>query len=114
MPRFLILPLEKKDTFAKFSRSEMMAIVQRYSQWTRSLAMQKVLVDGDRLVEKKLLKTASGRLKAQEPGRKEAMPGGFWLIQAKNMKHALKLCGDCPHFEFGALQVLRVEGNREA
>jgi len=114
MPQFLILPLETRETFAKCSRAEMGAIVKRYGQWTRSLAEKRCLLNGDRIVDARFLKMSGGKLKQRPAGKKEATPGGFWLVHARNLKAALQLCEDCPHHEFGALQVLQIEGNRQA
>lgn len=114
MPQFLILPLETKETFAKYGRAEMGAIVKRYGQWTRALGQKRCLINGDRVVDGRFLEMASGKLAARVAEKNEETPGGFWHIRAKNMKEALKLCEDCPHHEFGTLQVLQIEGNRKA
>ena len=114
MPRFLILPLETREMFAKYGRAEMAAIVKRYSLWTRGLVQRRCLEDGDRIVDGRFLKMSGGKLTKRAAGKKELTPGGFWLIRAKNMNAAIALCADCPHHEFGALQVLQIEGNRKA
>lgn len=114
MPQFLILPLETKQTFSKYGRAEMGAIVQRYANWTRALAKQRCLINGDRIIDGRHLKATAGKVATRRAGNKEETPGGYWLIRAKNLKAALQLCADCPHFEFGALRVLQIEGNREA
>ena len=114
MPQFLILPLETRGTFAKYGRAEMRAIVKRYSHWTRALARRGCLINGDRIIDGRLLQTSRGKVVARKASQKEATPGGYWLVRAKTLKAALQLCQDCPHFEFGALRVLQIEGNREA
>ena len=114
MPQFLILPLETKETFAKFSRAEMGAIVKRYGQWTRALAQRRCLINGDRITDAVFLERSGTKLETREAGKKQLTPGGYWLIRARNVKAALQLCEDCPHFDFGPLQVLRIEGNRQA
>jgi len=114
MPQFLILPMETKQMFRKYKGKAMGAIVQRYGQWTRKLAQGGHLKAGDRIVDGRALKMSGGKIAALKPGKNDETPGGFWLIEAKNLKEALALCNDCPHFEFGALQVLRIEGNRRA
>lgn len=114
MPQFLILPLETRETFAKYGRSEMGAIVKRYSNWTRALAKQRCLINGDRIIDGRLLNASAGKVAAREASKTEETPGGYWLIRAKNLKAALQLCEDCPHFEFGELHVLQIEGNRQA
>ena len=35
--------------------------------------------------------------------------GGFFLVNAESYQDAVELCRDCPHLEYGAIEVRRVE-----
>lgn len=114
MPKYLILPMEKSDTFSDMSPEEMQRIVERYMQWTSSLARAKALLDGQKLVggTGRVLKRAGARVTVTDRPHTESkeLIGGFWIIKAKNFDAARKLCADCPHLEFGSLVIREIEG----
>lgn len=114
MPKYVILPIEKHDTFAGMSPQEMQEIVERYTKWTQALGRAKRLVDGQKLVDGsgRVLKTARGKVTVTDRPHTESkeLIGGFWIIQAKNYDEAEQLCGDCPHLEYGPLVIREIEG----
>lgn len=110
MPKFVILAMETKETFAKYSRAEMGGIEKRYYAWTKGLAKKRVLLDGNQLIDRRIVEADGDQPAVREAEAREASPGGYWLVRAKNMKEAVKLCDDCPHLEFGAIQVLQGTG----
>ena len=108
MPQFLILAMETKGMFAKYSGAEMRAIEKRYYAWTMALGKKRVLQGGNQLIDRRFIEMKSKKHAVREAKSKEASPGGYWLVKARNMAEAVKLCEDCPHFDYGgAVQVLQ-------
>jgi hypothetical protein len=115
MPKYLILPIERPDTFKRMSPQEMQGIVERYIQWTRTLGKQKKLVSGEKLVdgEGKVLRRQGAKLLVTDGPHTESkeLLGGFWIIQAKSYDEAEQLCADCPHLEYGTIVIRQIEKN---
>lgn len=113
MPRYIILPIEKSNTFEDLSPQEMQHIVERYTEWTRALAKAKRLVDGQKLTDGtgRVLRTTRGKLSVTDRPHTEGkeLIGGFWIIQAKNFDEAERLCRDCPHLEYGPVVIREIE-----
>lgn len=114
MPKYMILPIEKSSTFENMSPQDMQKIVERYGKWTKALVQGKRLVDGHKLSDGsgRVLRTAGGKLTVTDRPHTESkeLIGGFWIIQAKDYDEAQKLCGDCPHLEYGPLVIREIEG----
>jgi hypothetical protein len=113
MPQFLILPIEKPDTFRAMSPKEMQTIVDKYVRWTQSLVRKKRLESGEKLVDGdgRVLRGAGARMDVTNGPHTEAkeLIGGFWIIKAKNYDEAVELCQDCPHLEYGTIVIRQIE-----
>lgn len=114
MPKYLILPIEKADTFKDMSPQEMQRIVKRYTKWTQGLARAKCLVDGQKLADGsgRVLRGEGAKLTVTDRPHTESkeLIGGFWILQAGTYDDAQHLCSDCPHLEFGPLVIREIEG----
>lgn len=114
MPKYLVLPMEKPDTFEEMSPQEMQGIVERYVKWTQALGRKKRLVEGHKLVDGsgRVLRGQGANLTVTDGPHTESkeLIGGFWIIQAESYDEAEALCADCPHLEFGKLVIREVEG----
>lgn len=112
MSEFLLLLHEPQNGFANTSPEEMQAIIEKYQAWGQSLARQ------GRIVESRKLKDDGGR-RLQRSGNGVVMDGpfsetkevigGFFLIKAKDYQEALELCRDCPHLEYGTIQLREID-----
>ena len=113
MPKYLILPMERPDTFKNMSPQAMQRIVERYGKWTQALGRKKKLVDGNKLVDGtgRVLRSAGDRMTVTDGPHTESkeLIGGFWVIQARSYDEAQELCGDCPHLEYGTLVIREIE-----
>lgn len=113
MARFLVLPRDPEGAFADVSPAEMQSIVERYTAWTRGLAERGALQAGEKLVD--------GQARVLRPG--EAGPsvtdgpfteakeviGGMWIVEADDLDDATELVRDCPHLEYGSLELRQIE-----
>lgn len=113
MPRYALLPYETEEAFDGLSASEMQAIVQRYHRWTKKIANRGKLVAGHKLAdgEGRLVRGAGDAMKVTDGPFSESKEilGGLWIIEADDWDAAVELVSDCPHLEFGALSIRRVE-----
>lgn len=114
MPRFIVIPRDNPADFAQVSPEQMQAIVQRYHAWSVGLAEQGHLLMGEKLRDDagKVLRGAGGALSATDGPFVETKEiiGGFWLIQADDLDHAVRLVSGCPHLESsGSLEIREIE-----
>ena len=114
MPKYVILPVEKSDTFEGMSPQEMQRIVERYTRWTRALAEAERLVEGHKLADGtgRVLRGTGGELTVTDRPHTESkeLVGGFWIIEAESYDEAEGLCRECPHLEYGPLVIREIEG----
>ena len=114
MPKYVILPIEKLDTFEAMSPQEMQRIVERYTKWTQALAKAERLVEGHKLADGtgRVLRGAGAKLTVTDRPHTESkeLVGGFWIIEAEDYDEAERLCGDCPHLEYGPVVIREIEG----
>lgn len=114
MRKYLILPVERADTFEEMSPQAMQRIVQRYGKWTTALARADRLVDGHKLADGsgRVLEETDGKITVTDRPHTESkeLIGGIWIIQASDFAEAEELCRDCPHLEFGPLVIREIEG----
>jgi len=92
----------------------MQAIVQRYHAWTKGLAEAGHLLMGEKLRDAAgtVLRGVGGSMSATDGPFAETKEiiGGFWLIQADDLDHAVRLMSGCPHLEStGSLEVREIE-----
>jgi hypothetical protein len=116
MAKFMVLPRDPAQGLG-LSPAEMQKILEKYMAWTAKLAQAGKLDHGNKL------KDGEGRLLGKVGGEKGGKPtvtdgpyaeakevlGGYWVIIAKDYDEALSLVGDCPHLQFGTLEVRAVE-----
>jgi hypothetical protein len=113
MAEYLLLLHDDPRVFRDFSPSELQACIQRYTVWADKLRAQGKLVDA------KKLKDEGGRHVRMEKGRMEGshgpyaetkdIVGGFFIIRAGSYEEATSMLADCPHFEFGWVELREVD-----
>ena len=109
---FLLLLHEPTDGFSDYSPEDMQAVVEKYTAWAQGLGQQ------GKIIESRKLKDDGGRLvRRGENGMtldgpfsetKEVI-GGFFLIKARDYGEALQICANCPHLEYGTIQLREIE-----
>jgi hypothetical protein len=112
MPRFLILARDDGSAFATLSPQEAEAVIGRYIAWSAGLRERGSLVLSEKLHDE------SGRVLARRDGRVAAtdgpfaevkeVVGGFWLLEAPDLDAAAALAADCPHLDFGPLEIREI------
>ena len=113
MPRFIVIPREQSDTFASASPEEMQQIVQRYIAWGAGLTEAGTLLTGEKLVDGqgRVLRGQGDAMSATDGPFTEVkeVVGGFWIIQADDLDGAQTALSDCPHLEYGSLEIREIE-----
>ena len=94
------------------SPDEMQAMFARYRAWGQKLR------DAGRILGSNKLEDGTGRLlRGQGPAMRitdgpyaetKDVVAGYYLIQAESYEDAVKCSKDCPHLEFGTIEVRRI------
>ena len=116
MPKFMIIPRDPPQGFG-LSPAEMQKILEKYMTWTGGLPKAGKLDHGHKL------KDGEGRVIGKFGGEKgskvtvtdgpymesKEIMGGYWVINATDYDEAQALIMDCPHLQFGTLEIRQVD-----
>ena len=110
MAKYMLL-LRDNGAFAGISPEEIQRVIGRYSAWRKSL--------GDRIVSASKLRDSDGRVLRRDGSKTVVMDGpyteskeivgGYFLIEADSYDHAIELSRDCPHFDFGTIEIRELQ-----
>lgn len=113
MPNYLLFLYEGADAFSETSPDEMQAIIQKYRDWRLRLQKSGAVVGGEKLQD------GTGRVMRRTGGDTSVVDGpyteskeiiaGFFEIQAENYDQAVEIARDCPHLEYGTIEIREVE-----
>jgi hypothetical protein len=113
MPQYLLLLHEEVPGFSEMSPAEMQAITQRYITWAERIHQS------GRLLARNKLRDAEGRTMKQENGQTLVFDGpyaeskevvaGYFLISAASYDEAVALSRDCPHLDFGTIEIREID-----
>jgi len=108
MSKFILLLHEGPKAFPPdISPDQIQAIIQRYVAWRA-----KVQQNGRKLTEGqgRMMKGA-GSAKVTDGPYAEAREviGGLFIVDAKNYDEVVELSKDCPHLDFGTIEIREVE-----
>ena len=113
MPKFVLLLRDAGKDFPNMSPEQMQAIVQRYVAWRakvqndgRSIMGHKLRDEGGRVVNGK-----GSALKVTDGPYAEAreVMGGLFVIEAGSYDEIVELTKDCPHLDFGSIEIREVQ-----
>jgi hypothetical protein len=113
----MLLLHENPAGFTGMSPDEMQRVIQKYSTWSARLASQGQLVGGDKLRDeggKHLRRNANGSggrpVVADGPYTEvKEIVGGYFKLEAADYDEAVSLASQCPHLEFGWIEVREIE-----
>ena len=108
MPQFVVM-LRDSGTFpSDISPEEIQAIIQKYGEWIQSMGGHgQKLRDG----EGRIVLREADRVTVTDGPYTESKEilGGYFLLEADDYDTVSKLVEDCPHLEFGSIEIRRVE-----
>jgi hypothetical protein len=113
MSYFVLLLHAEPDRLTRVSPEELQSIAARYAAWS-----QKITAAGQRVGGQKL-EDGTGRQMRRRDGRtlvtdgpfieaKEAV-GGYFIIKADSFDQAVDIAGDCPHLDYGTIEVRQTQ-----
>lgn len=112
MPKFVLL-LHESTIDPNISPDEMQAIIQRYVAWRGKVQANGRFVEGHKLHDGqgRVMRGGSSGMKVTDGPYAEAREviGGLFIIEAATYEEAVELCKDCPHLDFGAIEIREVQ-----
>jgi len=113
MPQYILLLHESSTASPNISPGEMEAIIRRYQAWSAGIAAKGHMRGGNKLQDGtgRHMSTAGGNLSVTDGPYAESKEvlGGYFLIEAANYDEAVRVASDCPHLDFGAIEVREIE-----
>ena len=118
MPQYLLLLHDSGNFPPDISPEEIQAIIQRYVTWRKKVASNGHPVNGYKLKdgEGRLLRGKVGAPVVTDGPYAEAneVIGGLFIVEARDYNEAQKLASDCPHLDFGTIEIREVERTASA
>jgi hypothetical protein len=100
MKKFILIIRE--DTTKERSMDELYEIIDLHKKWAMDLSRRGFFIDGYGIDEEGvMLSRENGTIMVDEILHPEVAFGGFYIIQAENLEHAMELARECPTFDLG-------------
>lgn len=113
MPQYMLLLHGNPTAYAGLSPEQMQAIMGRYKAWGQNLRAQ------GRIVSSSKLRDGEGRvlrLNGSKPlvtdgpySESKEVIGGYYTIEADDYEHAVETAKECPHVDFGTIEIRAIE-----
>ena len=107
MPQFMLMLRDSGAFPEDISPEEIQAIIERYRVWSAKVGSKgHKLRDAEGRVVRK-----DGSLTVTDGPYAEAKEvlGGYFILDADDYDAALRLVEDCPHLDFGSIEVRQIE-----
>ena len=112
MPKFVML-LHDAGFPADISPDQIQAIIQRYVAWRQKVQANGRLVQGHKLTDGagRVMRGVGGQTRVTDGPYAEAREviGGLFIVEAKSYDEVVELSRDCPHLDFGAIEIREVD-----
>ena len=112
MSQFMLL-LHDHGTFPTLSPEEIQGVIRRYMEWRGRIASNGRSISGHKLKdgEGRLLRGKVGAPVVTDGPYAEATEviGGLFVIDARDYDEAQRLASDCPHLEFGTIEIREIQ-----
>jgi hypothetical protein len=112
MPQFMLL-LHDNGTFPDLSPDEIQGVIRRYMDWRTRVQSSGRSITGHKLKdgEGRLLRGKVGAPVVTDGPYAEAKEiiGGLFVIEARDYEEAQRLASDCPHLDFGTIEIREIE-----
>ena len=101
-PQFMLVLLAETEPQRPRSSEEIMSIVREYGDWARQLRRDGVRVQGEKLKrEARMLRAVDGRTLSDDRPADQKAIAGYFVIEAQDFNHAVKIASGCPHLKYG-------------
>lgn len=113
MPTYLLLLHEDPSVFERVSPEEMQNIIQKYSSWKQRMLETGLLTGGEKLQDGtgRVMRRVGGQTSVTDGPYTESKEviGGLFQIRVENYVQAVQAASDCPHLEYGTIEIREVE-----
>ena len=115
MPQYMLLLRDQGKR--AWAPDEMQGVIQRYGAWRDKLQAEGRMLGGNKLHDgegRVLRKNGDAAITVMDGPFAETKEilAGFFLITADSYDDAVALTHDCPHYDFGSIEVRQVEETR--
>lgn len=101
-PQFMLVLLAGTEPQRPKSSEEIMSIVREYSDWASQLRQEGVRVEGEKLKrEARMLRAVDGRPVSEDRPADQKAIAGYFVIEAQDFNHAVRIASGCPHLKYG-------------
>jgi hypothetical protein len=113
MAQFILLLRNNGKPFDGMSPEEIQAVIGRYRGWSDRLRAAGTLVGGQKLANEGgriMARNGKGLTVTDGPFTEaKEIIGGFFQIQAVDYDEAQSIAGDCPHLDFGSVEIRLID-----
>jgi len=112
MPNFILLLHDSGTMPADMSPSDIQAVIQRYVSWREKVQQGGRAIHGHKLVDGQgRVVRGKGTPTVTDGPYAEAREviGGLFIVEAKDYDEAVVLCQDCPHLDFGTIEIREIQ-----
>ena len=108
MPQFVLMLRDSGAFPEDISAEEIQQIIERYRTWsTRVGATGQKLTDGE---GRTVVRKDGGVSITDGPyAESKEVLGGYFVLEAAGYDDAAKLVADCPHLDFGSIEIRQIE-----
>jgi hypothetical protein len=113
MPRYMLFLHSDRKDFRDMSPEDIQKIILRYKTWREGMATKGYKPEGQKLQD------GTGRVMTQTGGNlivtdgpyaeTREILGGYFAFDAESFEKAVELASDCPHLQFGTIEIREVE-----
>lgn len=113
MPTYMLLLHDDPGGFMSLSPEDMQKAIEKYIAWGNRLRAEGVILDGHKLKDEpgKVLRRVDGRPRTTDGPHTESKEvlGGYYVIRAESYEDAAARVSDCPHLDFGSIEVREID-----
>ena len=113
MPKYMLLLHDDPGGFSSLSPEEMQRAIEKYIAWGDRLRAEGVILDGNKLSDQpgKVVRRTEGRVRTTDGPHTESKEvlGGYYVIEAAGYDEAVRRVEDCPHLDFGSIEVREID-----
>lgn len=116
MAKYLLLLRGDGHALENLSPEQIQGLVARYHAWRENLQKSGKYLTSDKLRDHqgKVLRRENSKVVVMDGPYTETKEilGGYFAVQADSYDEAIELTKDCPHFDFGSIEIREIEDMR--
>jgi hypothetical protein len=113
MPNYMLLLHDSGTMPPDMSPAEIQAVIERYVAWRERVQAGGRNIEGHKLTDGqgRVIRSQAGAMTVTDGPYAEAREviGGLFILEARTYDEAVALCRDCPHLDFGTIEVREIE-----